>query len=90
MKTTVPTLYYEGKDKKKRILWKKRYIPDYYNTYQFFYFGRDAQTITNAQDFSIYRGTYRNLDKFVKYSSIINDANNPAKSSKDKTDLTKK
>ena len=90
MKTTIPIYYQRRKDKKKRFLFIKRYVPEYKDTYEFYYFWQNASTITNAEEFSIFRGTYRNLEDFVNYSTIINDSLNPAKSSYDKTNLTKK
>lgn len=90
MKNTVPIYYQQSKDKKRRIFLKKYYIPEFKDIYQFFYFGRNAQTISNALDFSLFRGTFRNLTGFVNYSQIIGDTYNPAKSKEDKTDLTKK
>lgn len=90
MKTTIPIYYQRRKDKKKRFLFIKRYIPEYKDSYEFYYFWQNASTITNAEEFSIFRGTYRNLDDFVNYKTIINDTTNPAKSNYDRTDLTKR
>jgi hypothetical protein len=90
MKVTVPIYYQRWKDKRKRFLWIKRYVPEYKDTYEFYYFGKNARTISDPKDFSIFRGTYRNLDDFVNYSSIISDSINPAKTSYDSTDLTKR
>lgn len=91
MKTTVPTYYSEEKKRwKKKWPFGRKLIPDKNSIYQMFYFGQNPETITNAQQFSIYRWSYRNLDKYVKYSSITWDALNPAQTRQDKTDLSKK
>ena len=90
MKTAIPIYYQQSKDKKRKILFKKYYIPEFNDIYQFFYFWRNAQTIKNAQDFSLFRWTYRNLSWFVAYSQIIWDSINPAKTKEDKTELNHK
>ena len=90
MKVTIPIYYQRWKDKRKRFLWIKRYVPEYKDTYEFYYFGKNARTINDPKDFSIFRGTFRNLDHFVNYSSIIGDSLNPAKTNYDSTDLTKR
>lgn len=61
MKTTIPTFYHHQKYEKKRIKGRTYILPEIDDRHQFFYFGRDAQTISNAEDFSIFRGTFRNL-----------------------------
>ena len=55
-----------------------------------YYFWKNASTISSAEEFSIFRWTFRNLDHFVNYSTIISDSINPAKTSSDSTDLTKR
>ena len=91
MKTVVPIYYLQHKDEAKHF-WKTYYVPVYKDTYNFFYFGKNAELIEDPVDFSIYRWTYRNLESldWVKYSDIIEDENNPAKSYRDQTDITKK
>ncbi len=90
MKTIVPYLYKKRQNIRRRILFKTYYIPKVNDVFRFFYFGKDAQTITGAFDFTTFRGSYRNLSGFIEYSKILNDEENPAKSKEDKTDLTKK
>ena len=90
MKLTIPIYYQRWRDKRKRFFFIKRYVPEYKDTYEFYYFWKNASTISDPQDFSIYRGTYRNLNNFVNYSTIINDSINPAKTKYESTDLTKK
>gem|GEM_PF-1800799 len=38
MKTAIPIYYQQSKDKKRKILFKKYYIPEFNDIYQFFYF----------------------------------------------------
>ncbi len=90
MKTIVPYLYKKRQNTRRRILFKTYYIPKVNDVFRFFYFGKDAQTITGAFDFTTFRGSYRNLSGFIEYSKILNDEENPAKRKEDKTDLTKK
>jgi len=91
MKSTIPVYYQRRRDKRKRFLFIKRYVPEYKDSYEFYYFWQNANTISNAEQFSIFRWTYRNLNNhYTNYSTIINDSINPAKTSYDKTDLTKK
>ena len=94
MKSTIP-YYYKESQIQKKAAFSKDFMYAYYdhtinNIYRFFYFGKDAQTVTKAVDYSTYRGTYRNLSGLVNYPSIIQDQQNPAKSDWDATDLTKK
>ena len=90
MKLTIPIYYQKWRDTTKRFLWKKKTVPDYKDTYEFYYFWQNASTIQSAEEFSIFRWTFRNLDHFVNYSTIINDSHNPAKSKEDKTNLKNK
>lgn len=90
MKITIPTYYSISQSKEKRILGKRYYIPRINDVYEFFYFWKDANTIQNPEDFSIFRWSYRNLSDFTNYSGIINDTNNPAQTKYETTDLTKK
>jgi hypothetical protein len=56
MKTTVPTYYSEEKKRwKKKWPFGRKLIPDKNSIYQMFYFGQNPETITNAQQFNIYR-----------------------------------
>ena len=84
MKSTIP-YYYKESQIQKKAAFSKDFMYAYYdhtinNIYRFFYFGKDAQTVTKAVDYSTYRGTYRNLSGLVNYPSIIQDQQNPAKS----------
>lgn len=91
MKLVIPTEYYEEKDKKINKRFFKKIVPDKKNTFRFFFFGKDAESINKAEDFSTYRGTFRNLSSLGKYSNIINDDfDNPIKSKYDPTDLKRK
>jgi hypothetical protein len=57
-----------------------------------FYFGKSANLIQNAQELSIYRGTFRNLTTLsgVNYPAIPFVSNNPIKSNQDTTKLQNK
>lgn len=90
MHLVVPTLFQREKDKKKRFLAKTYYIPEYKDRYEFFYFWKNANTIRSAQEFSPFRGSYRNLKEIWAYSSLLQDSNNPIKSQYDTTNLQKK
>lgn len=61
MKSVIPTEYFTSKDFRKRFLIKTRYLPEYRDTFRFFYFGQDASTLESAEQASIFRGTFRNL-----------------------------
>lgn len=90
MNSVIPILFKNEKQKSKRILFIRRLIPEFHNVFRFFYFGKDAEFIEKAEDASIYRGTFRNLNKFWNYSSIVNNEENPARSNEDKTELKNK
>ena len=90
MKSVIPTEYFSNKDYRKKFLVRKRYFPEFRDTYRFFYFWQDANTLENVEQSSIFRGTFRNLQKIWSYSSIISDPNNPAKTKNDQTNLTSK
>lgn len=90
MKSIIPILYQTEKFYRKKILIKNFYLPDYQDTFKFYYFGKDAETLQSAEESSIYRGTFRNLSQLGTYSSIINDTNNPAKSTQEDTQLQAK
>jgi hypothetical protein len=55
MKVTVPIYYQKWRDTTKRFLWKKKTVPSYKDTYEFYYFGQNASTISKAEEFSIFR-----------------------------------
>ncbi len=90
MHLVVPTLFQREKDKKKRFLAKTYYIPEYKDRYEFFYFWKNASTIRSAEEFSPFRGSYRNLKEIWTYSSLLQDNNNPIKSQDDASNLQKK
>jgi hypothetical protein len=64
------------------------------NRYKNYYFGKEASLIANAQELSIYRGTYRNLTGLVgiTYPTLPYSATteNPIKSPLDTTNLQNK
>lgn len=90
MHLVVPTLFEREKNKKKRFLAKTYYIPEYKDRYEFFYFWKNANTIRSTEEFSPFRGSYRNLKEIWTYSSLLQDNNNPIKSKEDQTHLQKK
>lgn len=90
MKTVIPTEYFTNKDYRKSFLLRSWYFPEFRDTFRFFYFGQDANSIQNAEQASIFRGTFRNLEKIWSYSAIISDPNNPAKTTSDQTNLSSK
>jgi hypothetical protein len=63
MKTVIPTEYFTSKDKSINLLFFKKRVPDFRDTFRFFYFGQDANSIQKAEQASIFRGTFRNLEK---------------------------
>ena len=63
MKTVIPTEYFTNKDYRKSFLLRSWYFPEFRDTFRFFYFGQDANSIQKAEQASIFRGTFRNLEK---------------------------
>lgn len=63
---TVPVpmseLDFEGK---KRGTFKKRCTRQVYNFYENYFFGNNANLVSNAQQASIYRGTFQNLSSIA-------------------------
>ena len=98
MKSVIPTLY--KKEREHRILvkfwvWRLSFklpfrVPEHKDLFRFYYFWRDSSLLTSAEQSSIYRGTFRNLEKVWNYATIINNPDNPAKSNLDQTNLQSK
>ena len=98
MKSVIPTLY--KKEREHRILvkfwvWRLSFklpfrVPEHKDLFRFYYFWRDSSLLTSAEQSSIYRGTFRNLEKVWNYATIINNSDNPAKSNLDQTNLQSK
>ena len=74
----------------KRVEWKRIYFSCYpfVDRFENYYFGKNARLINNAEELSIYRGTYRNLLNLndVTYDSLLS-GDNPVISSLDETDV---
>lgn len=91
MKIIIPTFYSLEKDEKRRVNLRrprrKSPVPVITDKFKFYYFGKDAESLNTAEESSIYRGTFRNLSSLGQYSTILNDKENPAKSSLDPTEL---
>lgn len=87
MDIVIPVFAKEDKFYRRKLLLSSWLLPEVQNSFRFFFFGKDAQNITNSEESSIFRGTYRNAEKFWKYSDILNSKNNPAKTKIEKTDL---
>jgi hypothetical protein len=86
MDIVVPVSYYREETKKK-CKWICKCITKI-TDYGVYYFGKDADLITNAKDFSIYRGTFRNLTSLSGAStSSFNASANPMQSKEDPTNL---
>lgn len=83
MDIVVPVSYKEVT--KKKVSFK---CWSFVNRYENYYFGSNSQFIDNAEDFSIYRWTYRNLSSisWVTYDSLLL-WKNQIKSDYDKTNL---
>ena len=98
MKSVIPFFYQREKDHRKIVkFWGSRspiripyWVPEYNDIFRFYYFWHDAELLSSAQQSSIYRGTFRNLEKVWNYSDIINNSDNPAKSTLDQTNLGSK
>ena len=74
----------------KKVTWKRVFFKRYYfvDRYENYYFGNNARLIDSAEDLSIYRWTYRNLNGLsgVSYDSLLM-WENPIKWQYETTDL---
>ncbi|MDR0607413.1 MAG: hypothetical protein LBG52_03485 [Candidatus Peribacteria bacterium] len=98
MDIVIPTTYEHRENSKisKGVRPLKRTAENNFTTsYEIFYFGKSANLINNAQELSIYRGSFRNLSSLtginyttngINYATLASDEN-PSKTPQESTNL---